>query len=67
MKRHKYSVKKVQHKENDSINHSLDNSLVMAQKTKPIDKKYLKALDEIMSEWKSEYDENAFSSLQDPS
>lgn len=42
----------------------LDDGLVVLRKTKPLDKEYLKALNNLLNEWKSAYDEEDFEHLQ---
>lgn len=43
----------------------LDDGLVVLRKTKPLDKEYLKALNTLLTEWKTAYDEEDFEHLQD--
>ena len=53
-------------KAGDSIAFQItNNGLVLLQKSKSIDKEYLKALNELMTEWESDYDDNDFKHLQD--
>lgn len=38
---------------------------VLLKKLRPMDKEYLQALNQTLSEWDSEYDDEAFANLQD--
>jgi len=42
-----------------------ESGVVILQKSKPIDRVYLQALNDTMSEWKSEEDEQSYKHLQD--
>ena len=57
--------KKLKIKAGDSVIFKLiDEDTVVLKKAKPLDKEYLKLLDNTLTEWESEYDEEDFKHLQ---